>query len=359
MLMDILGIVIALSVVMLLLSLIVTSLGQVTQATLRLRARNLRYGLATALNHEVEKPDAKSLLEASSILNASDGAALRRLSNPTGLMARILVPRVSWMDAEGLRVAMNAITPMDENDKPKQGKSDIEKTVAYFEKLDKPLRKRFESMMRGVSLFWALVVAAIFQVSTPALIQQLSIDPVLRAQYMAAAPGVMEVASRQIESSQDYADIYQDALATLQQRHPELGDIIATLDTASEYPEGLAEQLSETIEDNDSRALIVAELEALLQAGLIKQRDLALANTREVAGQLSVLNITPLRHGWEFFTAKDVAVQNWLGILITTILLTLGAPFWFDTLKNAVAWRDLFAKPPPAATSQPSKGKES
>ena len=65
MLMDIIGVAIGFSVVMLLLSLIVTSLGQATQALLRLRGRNLRYGLAMALSKSFDGVSQEDLHDAS------------------------------------------------------------------------------------------------------------------------------------------------------------------------------------------------------------------------------------------------------------------------------------------------------
>ena len=56
MLFDVVGVVIAFSAVMLLLSVLVTTLAQATQAAVRLRARNLQSGLAALLEQEVKLP---------------------------------------------------------------------------------------------------------------------------------------------------------------------------------------------------------------------------------------------------------------------------------------------------------------
>ena len=209
--------------------------------------------------------------------------------------------------------------------------------------------------MRMISLFWAVVVAVVFQISTPDLIKQLSVDTEFRAALIAAAPRVLETAEQQFVQYEGYKDLYKTALESLAQKYPQISDQITALNEDEIYPEGLAEQLSDLIKDNDDRARILADLEALLVAGLIKQRDEALANTMANIDQLSLLNIRPWSKGKAFYSGEG-AFQNWVGVLFTTILLTLGAPFWFNSVKTAVAWRDLLS--PPDKPNKPGKDGE-
>ena len=152
MLMDILGMIIAFSVVMLLLSLVISSLGQATQAILRLRGRNLRFGLATALMDPKEsratgtaKPTGEHKKAASEILNASAAAGLSRVSNPTSVLNRILGPQVSWIESDDLTGSMKLVSESDNSDALDGSSGSIEKAVKRFELLDKPLSKRFPS----------------------------------------------------------------------------------------------------------------------------------------------------------------------------------------------------------------------
>lgn len=352
MLMDIIGVLIAFSVVMLLLSLIVTSLNQATQTTLRLRGRNLRYGVAAALNHETAVPNSENLKEATRLLNATDDASLRKkTADPSTLKGRLLGPRVTWLDPDEMRSVLSdrGGTKLASNTHPSDAgsSSNADKVVERFKKLEKPLRNRFEIMMRAVSLFWAVVIAGVFQISAPELLKQLSSDPTLRAQTIAAAPAVLDTASRQSRTRESYDDIDATAIAKLAANHPDLRSVLHDLDTGVTYPEELSEQLADFIEDSNERGDIVEEFEGYLIAGLEQQRETALSNAREAGDQLSLINITPLQHGWRFYTDKPVRAQNIIGVLVTAILLMLGAPFWYDTLKNAVAWRDLFSMRPP------------
>jgi hypothetical protein len=49
-----------------------------------------------------------------------------------------------------------------------------------------------------------------------------------------------------------------------------------------------------------------------------------------------MFNIELWQEGWVFYKSTD----NWLGVLLTVILLTLGAPFWYNILCTLVNLKD-------------------
>ena len=71
-------------------------------------------------------------------------------------------------------------------------------------------------------------------------------------------------------------------------------------------------------------------------------------NNDEIQGSLSALsfNITP--ENWSNYYAKPAisSLTNWLGIIFSAILISLGAPFWFNRLKDIASLRDKLAKQP-------------
>jgi hypothetical protein len=107
MLMDVLAIVIAFSAVMLLLTLVVTSLAHVTQAVLRIRARNLQSSLAAVVKNELQIPKRASRDLTAELLNLPDIAVLNRRKDPTSPIARMLGPFVSWIEQVDLRAAID------------------------------------------------------------------------------------------------------------------------------------------------------------------------------------------------------------------------------------------------------------
>ena len=72
--------------------------------------------------------------------------------------------------------------------------------------------------------------------------------------------------------------------------------------------------------------------------------------------QLSRIDITPLRYGAAFYTDRAIALPNIIGVVMTAILLTLGAPFWYSALDTAVRWRDLFAPSKEKSDTEGAKG---
>jgi 3',5'-cyclic AMP phosphodiesterase CpdA len=98
MLSNVLGILIAFVTIILLLSMVVTGLVQATQAVLRLRSRNLQQGVAALLakySGSVEsKMDYRGL--AAKVLNSPKLALLERVDKGDSKMRRLLGPKVSW-----------------------------------------------------------------------------------------------------------------------------------------------------------------------------------------------------------------------------------------------------------------------
>jgi hypothetical protein len=80
-----------------------------------------------------------------------------------------------------------------------------------------------------------------------------------------------------------------------------------------------------------------------------------------VNGNITELRALKLPMGWEGYTWSDFlcSTRGWLSIpilgwLITAIAVSLGAPFWFDTLNKLVDLRSAGKKPMPAAASNTS-----
>ena len=149
MLMDIIGAAVGFSVIMLLLSLIVTSLTQATLALLRLRGRNLRHGLETALRTALPGSNESNLLEASDLMNRADDAGLRRREIPASLWLRILGPALTLIDDDGLRqVLREKANEINASTADKLSADQIEKSIDrvtnQFHRLQNSLTNRFE-----------------------------------------------------------------------------------------------------------------------------------------------------------------------------------------------------------------------
>ena len=69
-------------------------------------------------------------------------------------------------------------------------------------------------------------------------------------------------------------------------------------------------------------------------------------NSEQLQGQLSALsfNITPKKWPEYYAKAQVSSLTNWIGIIFSTILISLGAPFWFNRLKDMASLRDKLSK---------------
>ena len=108
---------------MLLLSLLVTSLGQATQAALRLRGRNLQTGLSVILDPELQGGKDKRQL-AAAVLNDEAIASINKVPDPHSAAAKIRGPAVSWVEPETLEAVLSRMS--DDNE------IDVERTVDRF-----------------------------------------------------------------------------------------------------------------------------------------------------------------------------------------------------------------------------------
>src|SRR5580698_5435246 len=116
MLSNIVGTLLAFVTIMLMLSLIVTSLVQFTQATLRLRGRNLLVGIGALIEKHVPKEQLaninKSALRwnahaavAAHVLNEADAPA-KWLKEPNSWSRVLIGPPISWVDSDDLARAL-------------------------------------------------------------------------------------------------------------------------------------------------------------------------------------------------------------------------------------------------------------
>lgn len=283
-LMDVLGILIAFITVMLVFSIVITSLVQASQALLRFRARTLRDSLAKILQ-DVQQSDIKNPGEAATnslkLLNESESALLFSKFKPDGFFSKLFGPQVSWIDQQSLDIELRknalSMTP-----------AQIHAVSEKFKLIQKPMQKIYLRKTRLLTIFWAVIVAICFQLSTHQLLQDFSVSPDVRAEANKIAIQIMK-------------------------ENKDGGDIV------------LPENISGT----------------------------------------SLMNIEPWAKT-DFYLSKDgsrtaVTDYNWdniAGVLVTILLLSLGAPFWFNTLKSVVSLRDSLAPQPAEDSSKPDSGTE-
>jgi len=112
--------------------------------------------------------------------------------------------------------------------------------------------------------------------------------------------------------------------------------------------------------DKTVRAAVVAEAGRTVQAG---QRQTNLGDAAKEVQTIKALNV-PL--GWKLkrHDPRDLphGLRSWfakaLGLLLTAVALTLGAPFWFDLLSKLVRVRGSGAPPPARDAVRSGEGEQ-
>ena len=365
---SLLGVALAFITVMLLLSLVVMAMVQATQSLLRLRSRNLLVGVSSLVHSaDVAKalPNApgsalrrnEDVRKAAEVLNVA-AAQLNRVEKPNSLKNIVLGPQVAWVNPNDLAraiVAKNAsavaagkelapapgsLDKVIEDSLAGVPSSDSPETISErFQKLEPALTDRFTTIVRWWTIGWAFVVAIFFQVSTPNLLNSLATSETRREAIIAMVPEV----TRQAESAIAYAseDFVDRALARLAQEYPSREDVFAEVSGSTDAREEMLEELRNVLTGDAERDTIVNRYAAIIDDLSTTDLDTAVANAGAAVDALEVIDIKLWGQGDGFYgTLRDPKWQNIVGVLLTAILLTFGAPFWYEQLKNVATLRN-------------------
>ena len=361
---NIVGTLLAFVAIMLLLSLIVTSLVQFTQAVLRLRGRNLLFGVAALIRGhapQAKPPSGKTsplradphLAVAAHVLNNAD-ASLKYLAEPNATGRILMGPPVSWVNSDDLaRAVVRTLgTPASPAaDAP-------EKIKQTFENMEPALSKRFQFIIRIWTVAWSFAIAFAFQVSTPDLLKTLPSEDAKRQAIIAAVPSLTNEATRKLAFSTD--DILEESITQLTKRFPQYAELFEQVSGDHESQQVMMEEMRNVLGNRADRQKVLDAYSAII-AGVTKGAAVtAYEQTSRLLDQIDTFGISPRLNNFGYYAARNSATPSkldiqWghvLGVLITGILLSLGAPFWFEQLKNLSSLRDAMNPGAAAAKSQ-------
>lgn len=280
---SVLGILIAFVTVILLLSIVVTSLVQALQAFFRLRARNLRRALKGILIVEESLDPKVASVKAIKVLNRVSSAMRGKKVDGKKLGSILMGPKVSWLEPEELKKTLQKY-------QTDLGVVNVDNIIERYEGASKSMSKSFLLHTRLLTIVCSTVVAWHFQVSTPQLLADLSADPE-RVQKL------VELADRILDEQ--------------------------------EKKELLEEAREEAREE-------VALINVLAKKQDYFYVDYGTGDKPEKSDKATIERCRANKSSCTKFLNWD----NIVGIAITVLLLTLGAPFWFNMLKNLVNLRD-------------------
>jgi hypothetical protein len=261
MLMDILGVLIGFSAVMLLFSLLTSAIVHGAQATLNLRLKNMKGIITAFFNHADQLDESIQKILQEKIENRTPNQVYSTVL-PVNLLGNKL--KLTRIDKQELIDMVQDVQELGSDAKDKL-KAKINKDFAALEEV---MIQRFKQWMHQISIGVAFVICFAFQLNCFELLTKLNNDSVYRAQLVQLSTRL----DAQSQSSQsDFVPIHNN---------------------------------------------------------------------------LSALNfnITPDKWPSYYAQAQVSSLFNWIGIVFSTILISLGAPFWFNRLKDMASLRDKLDK---------------
>lgn len=330
MLLDMLGILIGFVIVILLLSILVTSAVQMFTSLVRLRHRSLVKGLNRGQLLEVADRIALKLrgdLEAANSATAQSLVAESVSSMKQIISTAKADKRVTWIDVKELVEPLRAAGAHPA-------------TIAVVEQQF----GRAKQFMEDIFLHWVRIITAIiafaiaftFQVSTPHLLERLQEDEEFRIR--AEAAGERIAASPGAEFEFILTDAGIAARQAFLEAHPQYTEQLGELTFHSTSVNDLVADFETAMDAVEERDILAAEYRRLIEEGIGDFESAKRAAMKSIS-ELDALDIR--------FMADKALYRNrhyLVGFLITAVLLSFGAPFWFNVLKELVGLKDALRK---------------
>ena len=216
----------------------------------------------------------------------------------------------------------------------------------------------FQTHTRIVTVVCSICAAFLLQLDTADIYQQLRSSPALTQGLTKAASSVIEEGAKSLAPKNAPA---HQAYLQWAERHPEqaLSVVLAPRTTPDEYRQALNAQLAENNVEPEQAKALLKDYDDLYASAATKFEEASreqaqrLTKTIDEAG----FDVVPANflgrwdqpaesqvHGWPRLRRQmDHTFSHLLGILATAGLLALGAPFWFNLLKNLTSLRPALA----------------
>jgi hypothetical protein len=209
---------------------------------------------------------------------------------------------------------------------------------AWFNSMMDRVSQKFTMYMRIWTVAFAFCFAFGLGLNTLSLISDLYTNSTLRNSLVAAADQVMASASKVLDSQNSLAARYSASLqqalkeATVTPSQP----VPPTFDTPDDAAKWVANNVPEA-----QRADVLKRFNILAVAGSREaiQSSYAEANTLAALSAKSGFSVLDLQWPWK----RTWTWPGLIGVFATAGLLSLGAPFWFNTLKSLTNLRPTIA----------------
>jgi hypothetical protein len=345
---ELLNVAIGFATVMLAVSLIIMSLTQAVSSLLALRGTQLRKGLQQLIEQTAPslRADAKELSEAivkHPLISDSATVLGGRWKWAAAIKKQELLP---VLDAAAAELKLPALA----EDSPER-----EALEKWFDSFMSRVSQWFVMNTRWVTVGFALVLAFTLHLDSVAMFKQLTEDSETRAKLEAMSASLLDQAPGSVTTVEAY---YTEALKEL------------VRDNGPKFNDGVTESaVSATGKRSDATAWIGTNAKPAEKDGLVKAYNAALDKkltesldksidrAKTLQGSLASAGIALPPPGHTYEDWLDVTSPHVLGMLASVLFLSLGAPFWFNLLKNLTSLKSAVATKPEAATEPASRAR--
>ena len=325
MLFDVLGIALAFASIMLFFSMLVTSIAQAVQATFNLRYRNLRSGLES-LGERVEgisTDDYKNgLVE---MLSFGKGKSKYWLVNFIRQFTDIKKTEIT--EEELAKYISKYVTDITD--------AVTMEAKSTFNEIEQFMSKRFQRFMHNMSILIGVALAIGFQLNTFDLLRDISIDPELRDSLIEMAQKTTADYEKSVPVL-SYPDIAKSALDELGKKYPahikEIEEVSGEITSANDAIEGIKLVIKDDKVINDYELLLTNKVN-----DYEKESKDALTKMLSIGAKY---NFKVCDAGLNTTCGLFSSMNNFFGTLVSGILISLGAPFWFNAINNIASMRD-------------------
>jgi hypothetical protein len=349
-------------------SLIITVLTQMVSACLGLRGTNLLWGTRTLLKSI--DPQLESHAEAilthpiisDSLLSKFGaefkevplvGRLVRRWTLATAIrpaeLVSMLAARAQELRATGSDANLATARRIDAAlETSQQALGTLE---ARFNSAMDRVSQRFTAQMRIWTVIFSFMLALAVQLDTFRLLERLWTDPQTRESLVSTRNAMMKEAEAITQISTDAGqaavpgaepEVYRAAFEQLMTRHPAETNGMSDMPTMASY-DAAQTWLASNLVRNEKRISVSDSNNQAIFQDYAKSVAAALADKANAIRQQiesSGLELIPRPYHVLHFDGP----RNFLGTLVSAVLLSLGAPFWFNALKSLSNLRPVLAK---------------
>lgn len=344
---DQLDTVIGFSTVMLAVSLLITTLTQAVLALLDTRGRNLRSGLKHLITNTAPSLKSRATDLSQRIVThplICDSATMIGLwGRATAIKREELIPVLDQvLKATGTTTGVDSLKDGE--------RRAIEQ---WFDSAMARSSQWFAMYSRWITIAIAIVVAFAMHLDALAVFKEIQRDRDTRARLAVMSSTLLEespgVLQRVDALRQKYLDVIQDLLVREKGR---FNDTAAITEAPASRP--AAEQwIDDNARTDDDRKALKAQFTTGLNARIEGDFERAIDRFNTTRADLAAT-------GLSLYPDQRHTARDWLsfgshfwGIVASVLLLSLGAPFWFNMLKNVSSLRTVVAqRASPAAGEQ-------